>query len=193
MNGFDFDKTIYRGDCSTNFFFYMIFTRFYLLIFSPYFLVVFLLYGLHLIGKKKFKELMFFFVPWHKNIDKITAKFWKKNIKKIEKWYLDIQKDDDIIISAGLEFIVRPAIEMLGIKTLLATRYDTSTGKISGENCYNKEKVIRFREIYPNETLEAFYSDSLSDLPMMKISKKAFLVTQSKPSEIDINEKKYNK
>ena len=187
MNGFDFDKTIYRGDCSTNFFFYMIFTRVYLLLFLPYFLVVFLLYGLHLIGKKNFKELMFFFIPWYKHIDKITAKFWEKNVKKIEKWYLDMQKDDDIIISAGLEFIVRPAIEMLGIKTLLATRYDTSTGKISGENCYNTEKVIRFREIYPNVTLDAFYSDSLSDLPMMEISKRAFLVTKSKPNEIYVN------
>lgn len=189
MVGYDFDKTIYKGDCSTNFFFYMIFTRPYLLIFSPFFLIVFALYGMKVIGKKKFKELMYFFIPWHKNIDKMVSKFWVKNIKKIEKWYLDTQREDDIIISAGLEFIVRPAMELLHITNFMATNYDIKTGKILGANCYGEEKVNRFREVYKEEILEAFYSDSLSDLPMMRISKSAYLVKKSKPQQISIDNK----
>ena len=63
MKGYDFDKTIYKKDSSTEFFVYMIFSRPYLLLFAPYFLVVFALYGLKLVGKKRFKECMFFFVP----------------------------------------------------------------------------------------------------------------------------------
>ena len=133
MIGYDFDKTIYRGDCSTNFFFYMIFTRFYLLVFTPYFLIIFLLYGLKIIGKKKFKELMYFFTPWYKNIDKIVDKFWSKQIKKIFPYYKKQQREDDIIISAGLEFIVKRAMELLNIKNYMATKFDVKTGKIVGD------------------------------------------------------------
>ena len=40
MVGYDFDKTIYDGDSSTDFFIYMIIHRPYLLIFLPYFLMI---------------------------------------------------------------------------------------------------------------------------------------------------------
>lgn len=186
MVGYDFDKTIYKGDCSTNFFFYMIFTRFYLLIFSPYFLVVFLLYGLKILNKKHFKQCMYFFIPWYKNIDKIVKKFWDKQIKKIFPYYLENKKEDDVIISAGLEFIVKEAMVRLKIKNYMATNFDTKTGKIIGNNCYGTEKVNRFREVYKTEKLEAFYSDSMSDLPMMKISEKAFLVNNNTVKQIEI-------
>lgn len=186
MVGYDFDKTIYKYDCSTKFFLYMIFSRFYLLVFSPYFLIVFLLYGIKIIGKKKFKELMYFFIPWYKNIDRIVKKFWDKQIKNIFPYYLAQKQDVDIIISAGLDFIVKEAMNRLGIKNYMATKFDTKTAKITGKNCYGEEKVNRFREKYPNETLDAFYSDSMSDAPMMQISKKAYLVKNTKPSEIDL-------
>ena len=178
MVGYDFDKTIYKGDCSTNFFIYMIFTRIYLLLFAPYFLVVFLLYGIKVLSKKRFKELMYFFIPWYKNIDKIVKKFWSKQIKRVFPYYLNQKREDDIIISAGLDFIVKEAMDLLGIKNYMATHFDIKTGKIDGNNCYGEEKVNRFREVYPDVTLEAFYSDSFSDTPMMRVSEKAFLVTK---------------
>ena len=106
MIGYDFDKTIYKGDCSTNFFFYIILHRPYLLLFVPYFLVVFLLYGIKILSKKKFKELMYFFIPWHKNVNKIVAKFWEKNKSKFMEYYLEQQKDDDVIISAGSLYMI---------------------------------------------------------------------------------------
>ena len=89
MNGYDFDRTIYDGDSSTDFFIYMLLHRPYLLIFLPYFLVVLILYAVKLVGKKRVKELLFFFVPWHKNIDKIVNKFWQKNANRIFDWYSD--------------------------------------------------------------------------------------------------------
>ncbi|MCQ2565113.1 MAG: hypothetical protein MJ152_04600 [Clostridia bacterium] len=44
-----------------------------------------------------------------------------------------------------------------------------------GENCYGKAKVDAFVEKFGNVKLDAFYSDSLSDLPMMKMSKESYL------------------
>ena len=113
MNGYDFDKTIYDGDSTTDFFFYVIFHRPYLLVFIPYFLLMITLYGLKIISKKRIKELLFFFIPWHKNIEKIVNKFWEKHANKIFDWYARQKKDDDLIISASLDFILNPIISIL--------------------------------------------------------------------------------
>ncbi len=92
MNGYDFDKTIYDGDSSTDFFLYMVLTRTYLLLFFPWFLMVVVLYGLKVLSKKKTKQFLFFFIPWFKNIDQIVEKFWDKKIGKVFQWYKDQQK-----------------------------------------------------------------------------------------------------
>lgn len=186
MVGYDFDKTIYRGDCTTNFFIYYNLHRPYLLLLFPFYLFVLIFYSLKIIGKKKFKELMFFYLKSNKNVAKDVDKFWDKNIKKIESWYLAQQKPDDVFVSAGLEFIVKVAMERLNIKSYIATNYNLKTGKIEGKNCYGEEKVNRFKEVYGDITLEAYYSDSLSDLPMMKISNKGFLIKHSKIEEVDL-------
>lgn len=185
MVGYDFDKTIYKGDCSVDFFFYMIFSRPYLLIFSPWFLIVFLLYAVKLLSKKKFKEFSFFFVVWFKNIDRIVDKFWSKNAKKILDWYAFQRKDDDIIISAALSFIIKPALDMLNVKNYIVTNFSITSGKIIGENCYGQAKRNEFERIYPKKKLEAFYSDSLSDMPMMEISKEAFIVKNGEIKKLE--------
>lgn len=186
MIGYDFDKTIYDGDSSTHFFFYMVFHRPYLLIFAPYFLIMLAFYAMKLISKKRIKELLFFFVPWHKNIEKIVNKFWQKHANKIFDWYCTQKKDDDLIISASLDFLLRPIMETLAIKNWMSTKYDVKTGKINGENCYGEEKLNRFNLQYKDTKLEAFYSDSMSDLPMMKVAKEAYLVKNKKPQKIEI-------
>lgn len=186
MNGYDFDKTIYDGDSSTDFFFYMVFTRPYLLIFFPYFLTIFLGYCLKLISKKRTKELLFFFILWHKNIEKIVNKFWEKNANKIYDWYSSQKKDDDIIISASLDFLLKPIMQTLNIKNWISTKYNTKTGKIEGENCYGEEKLNQFKIQYKNIKLNSFYSDSMSDLPMMKQAVNAYLIVHKKPQKISI-------
>ena len=189
MVGYDFDKTIYKGDSSTDFFFYMIFSRPYLLLFAPYFLIVFALYGMKIVKKKRFKECMFFFIPWYSNIEKIVDKFWEKNANKIMKWYPPQKKaDEDVFVSASLLFIIKPVLQMLNIKNYIATNYNVKTGKIYGKNCYGEAKVEEFKRVYPKAKLEAFYSDSLSDLPIMRIADKAFLVKGEEVKEINVQD-----
>ena len=192
MVGYDFDKTIYKGDSTVDFFFFMIFSRPYLLIFTPWFLIAFALYGLRIFSKKKFKESVFFFVPWFGNIEKIVNKFWEHNANKIQEWYTLQRKDDDLIISASLSFVIRPALDMLNIKYYITTNFSIKTGKIIGDNCYGEVKKTEFERIFPNKTLEAFYSDSISDKPMFEISEKAYLVEDGNPKEIDIKNYKNN-
>ncbi len=186
MVGYDFDKTIYDGDSTTDFFFYIIFHRPYLLFFVPYFLVVLSLYAIKLISKKRIKQLLFFFIPWHKNINKIVDKFWQKHANKIFDWYAVQKKEDDVIISASLDFLLKPMMDALNIKNWISTKFDIKTAKIHGENCYGEEKLVRFKKQFGEQELEAFYSDSMSDLPMMKYAKEAFLVKNKKPQKIEV-------
>lgn len=190
MKGYDFDKTIYKKDSSTEFFVYMIFSRPYLLLFAPWFLIILALYGMKLISKKRTKECLFFFVPWHSNIERIVDKFWARNANKIQDWYAVQKQADDIVISASLSFIIKPVMDVLNIKNWIATNYSVKTGKIYGDNCYGEAKKLEFERLYKDQKLEAFYSDSLSDLPMMKYAEKAYLVEGEKVTEI--NAKEYN-
>lgn len=184
MNGYDFDKTIYNGDCLVDFYIYTILRRPFMLFVLPVHFVMLMLYYLKLISKKRIKELMMFQLRFYKNKSVLVKKFWKEHIFNIKNWYLSQKREDDIIITASPEFLVRPVCEKLDLKNIIGTKMNEETQKISGKNCYGKEKVVRFREQFPDIKLNAFYSDSMSDLPMMQISEKGILVKGDKRTVI---------
>ena len=178
MNTYDFDETIYSGDSTRDFYFYSIKKDITLLRFLPKQGFYFLKYMFGIINKTAFKEKFYIFLTGIKDINKEVELFWQKNIVKIKPWYYEQKRDDDIIISASPEFLLKPVADKLGF-TLIASRVDKTCGKTTGENCYGKEKVIRLTEYMPNAKIDAFYSDSLSDSPLADISKDAFIVRGS--------------
>ena len=105
----------------------------------------------------------------------MEADFWLENERRLEDWYIRQRRDDDLIISASPEFLLAPICDKLHVR-LIATRMDPYTGQIKGRNCHGKEKVRRFLELYPADSVDCFYSDSLCDSPMAALAKKAFLV-----------------
>ncbi len=177
MNIYDFDNTILKGDSSVKFIKYSLYHHPFLVLSS---FLKSLKVGIKYLLKKSdfgsFKSVMFSFVKKINNLDDYMEKFVLKNMKHIKKFYLDGQKDDDTVISASFDFIVRPFCEKLGIKNIIATKYDTKKGLIIGKNCKGEEKIKRFRELFKDTKVFAAYSDSLSDIPMFKIAKKAYLV-----------------
>lgn len=181
MNVYDFDKTIYDGDCTVNFYLYCLGK--YPVIYKkiPEVLWFGLLFKLGIIKKAEFKSRFFKFATIIPDLEGAVAAFWKKDKEKIKRFYLDTQKEDDIIISASPTFILNEICDILNIKYLHATNVDLDTGKIIGENCYGEEKVKRFYQAgYNGESIDNFYSDSLSDSPLAEISKKAFIVIKEK-------------
>ena len=102
--------------------------------------------------------------------------FWDEHEGRIAKWYLDIRRPDDLIISASPEFVVKPMADRLGVG-LIATPMDKRTAYLEpGKNCYGEEKVRKFYELHPDAVTEAFYSDSFSDAPMARIAQSAYLI-----------------
>ena len=188
MNVFDFDKTIYDGDSTADFCLWLI--RRYPAVIGDFIsnLGVVFKYKFGKTSKTEMKQSLYKCFRRVPDMDKELSLFWDKHIKNIEKWYLDIKRDDDVIISASPEFLLSECCRRLGIKHLMASRVDGQTGKYDGLNCYGAEKPKRFDEYFgesEREKIENFYSDSYSDAPLAVIAKKAYLIKKHIPTEWD--------
>jgi HAD superfamily phosphoserine phosphatase-like hydrolase len=184
MNIYDFDNTIIKGDSSYKFIGYSFLKHPLLVIWSI--LASFKEWLKSLFGKSNFgliKSELFSFVKKIDNFDQYMEDFVLSKMKYIKKFYLENQKEDDLVISASFDFIIIPFCNHLGIKNVIATKYDVKEGHIIGYNCKGKEKVRRFKEKYADSVVNEAYSDSLSDIPMLMLAKKAYLVKDDKIEE----------
>jgi hypothetical protein len=121
--------------------------------------------------KTGFKGRLFGFLKDIPDINAEVAAFWAENQSRIQPWYLKQSRPDDLVISAGPEFLLSPVCPRL-----IASRVNPTTGAYTGKNCDGTEKLVRFRAEYGETPIEAFYSDSLHDAPLAKAAKRAFLV-----------------
>ena len=177
MNVYDFDKTIYDGDSTADFYLFSLKRHKKILLLAPSLFGAFLKFYLFKKGSKTdFKQVMYRFLRYC-DIDRDVEDFWENKRAKIKQYYLNQQKDDDVIISASPEFLLEPICEILGIHYLMASRVDKNSGIYDGINCHGKEKVRRFYKMFPNGKIEEFYSDSYSDTPLAEIAEKAYIVT----------------
>ena len=179
MNVYDFDQTIYYPDSSYHFFLYCLKKHpAAVLPVIPGSLTLALKYKQGKIGARVLKQHLFSFL---RNLDDVECEviaFWDTHRQNLMDWYLKQKRDDDLIISASPEFLLTPITRDLGVR-LIATKMDPHTGIILGENCHDREKLVRFRSEYPTETIEEFYSDSLSDSPLAELADRSFLVKKN--------------
>ena len=180
MNVYDFDNTIYNGDSSIDFFLYCMSKKKKMFLLFPKIVVYFVGYKLKLINKNRFKEVFFSFLKYFDNIDEIVELFWKKNIDKITAWYQTQHKKTDVIISASPDFLLIPLEKKLDISRVISTKVDKKNGKFISDNCYGDNKIIFFKNYYGIDSINDFYTDSLSDLPMLKVAKHGFIVKNKK-------------
>ena len=184
MNVYDFDKTIYSHDSTVDFFKFLAKRQPLALVRNvPCFITGGLGYILHLHSKTKMKESFYHSFCYVKDIDSEVKTFWDQHRQYIYPWYLDQQKADDMIISASPYSLLQEITGRLGIKHLLASEVDKSTGKYNGENCWGKEKVNRLKKVIENPRIENFYSDSFSDQPLADLAEKAYMIIQDKPTD----------
>lgn len=111
-----------------------------------------------------------------KDMETVVDQYTTEYLTHIKSWYLDQQKPDDLVISASPTFIIGAFCEKIGITRYMASNVDKHTGKITGLECHDAEKVRRYKEYYDVKEIEEFYSDSRHDTPMAKLAKKAYLV-----------------
>lgn len=198
MKAYDFDKTILKGNSICRFFLYCLVRFPYLLLFLPIQGVTCLLYFCKLISKDKQLQILESFIAFVPKKQKTLCKFWDKNFKHVQSWYLQQRESDDLIISASPLFVVQEACRRLGVQCI-ASDYDVNAAKLNGRHCYGYEKVVQYKAMFGDKVVDEFYSDSLSDLPMLKLAKKGYLVKGDKVTlcyldgkcVIDIDEERY--
>ena len=183
INVYDFDKTIYRGDSTLDFYFFCLKSHKKTVFFIPRQLAATALYLLKRYTKTQFKQRFFCFLNAIEDLDNTISIFWKQNIHKISPWYLKQKSDQDVIISASPYFLLEKACRELGVQHLIASDVDKKTGQFHGMNCYGDEKVERLRHMFPEAEIERFYSDSASDLSLAKRSNKSFIIKGQKITE----------
>lgn len=183
INGYDFDGTIYDGDSSVDFYLFCLNKNKKVLLQLPIQFIGLILYIFRIIDKTKCKEKIFSFLKRINNVDDYINEFWNKNYKNIKPWYLKQKKDNDVIISASPEFLLKPLEKKLKVK-VIASKVDKKSGKFLEKNCHDHEKVNRFYKEVGKKKLNSFYSDSMSDKPMMDIAKEVYLVKKDKITKI---------
>lgn len=188
MNVYDFDKTIYRGDSTVDFFLFALRRRPALVRFLPKQAWGFICYGLGILDKTHLKETFFSFLSAIDTVP-LVQDFWQKNEHKIHRWYREGQQEDDVVISASPAFLLAPICHRLGVRHLIASEVDPHTGRFHGANCHGQEKVRRLTAEYGDCRIDCFYSDSLSDLPLARMATKAFRVVRGKVQNWDIQAK----
>lgn len=180
MNAYDFDKTIYKNDSSTDFLLFCILRHPKSLCRLPSIFAGYVRYFILKKGRKEdFKEKAFSVVKYC-DLKKDVDDFWRKNRKKIKDFYIRQKKSDDVIISASPRFLLEPICNELKIKYLICTEVNPADGRFLSLNCWGQEKVVRFKKEFENAEVEEFYSDSYSDTPMAELAKCAFLVKGEK-------------
>ncbi len=200
MKAYDFDRTIIKSNSFVQFNMFCFLRLPYLWLYVPVQFVAWLLYLCRVITKNTFLHTSEYFVRFIPKKQWFVRRFWDKNMWRFRDWYLKQRQDDDLIISASPRFLVEEACSRLGL-TVIATDLDFYTGKLAGKHCYGFQKVERFKAQFGNATLEEFYSDSYSDIPMFKLAKRGYLVKGDKITLcyqdgkclVDINEEHYLK
>lgn len=185
MNVYDFDKTIYDGDSTLDFYLFTLKRKPELIKYLPIQVFGFLKYVFGIYTKLEFKERFYCFLNEISDTDNQVEAFWNEKQGKIKQWYLNSKKDSDLIISASPTFLLEPICKRIGIKHLIASEVNKNTGIYKGENCYGQEKVIRLQKEFKDESINEFYSDSLSDLPISLLADKRFIVSGNKIIEWD--------
>ena len=93
--------------------------------------------------------------------------------------------DDIVIITATNDFVTAPIAKRLGVETLIATQAEcvdgNFTGQVKGIPCFQDGKVLRLNEWLKQNNKKMdnsyFYSDSINDLPLLKVVDQAIAVT----------------
>lgn len=182
---YDFDKTIYDGETSTDFMKFFLKRNKKYIIRLPYALKSLIYYKINL---KKSKE-EFFKILEGIDVEFLKSEideFWKENEKKIFSWVDEEIKNNKkevselILISATPYIFLEKISNKLGFNKLIATNFIKQNkkfvSKIEGNNCKGIEKVHRLNEYISEFKILSFYSDSMSDKPLFDIAEKKWYV-----------------
>jgi len=183
MKVFDFDNTLYHGESVVDFAVFMIRSSPKIILWLPKIFWNLLKYKLYVIKKDNMESqidtVMQSCLPKQEILFPLVRRFWKRYRHKLDLGMISRISPDDAIISASPAFLLRPIQKLLGTSHLICSEVDIAHKKVIFLN-FSDHKVRRFRGLYGERMIEAFFTDSYYDQAMMDISEKVFLVKKGK-------------
>ena len=184
MNVYDFDKTIFPGDCSIGFCFWCMKTRPKMwFTFAPKAIRNIILRKRGKIPEYLMQRKFFGYLTMIDDFDEQIERYWDKNEKKIAPGYLAQKKPDDLIISASPDCIIGPIAKRLGVN-FMATEFNRKYGVFLHNLMYAQEKA-QYMIDHGFPMIDNFYSDSLADTPIALCAEKAHLVKNKARTVVD--------
>lgn len=188
MNVFDFDETIYDGESSVQFILRYMREDPAILRFIPALIKVMARYYRGEIRAEDFLRvyaptLRRYFETHTVDFAPLVREFWNKHEHNIKPFYRRIQRSDDVIITASPYFMMNDICARLGIKHLIATDFDTTTGEVHSA-CYREDKVRLFRAAFSDGEIDDFYTDSINDEFLFPLAKRVFMVKGNEIKQI---------
>ncbi|MBQ8094695.1 MAG: haloacid dehalogenase-like hydrolase [Clostridia bacterium] len=191
---YDFDGTIYRGDSTVDFLFFVLNRQKWL----AFFLVLLIPDVIHLCVTRdltRFKSKLFSMLSRHMDLEASGKAFWasRRAQEKINGWFADRRSDLPVVIaSASPDFELKWIAGQLGTD-LICTCCDAETGRVIGKNCKSSEKIRRIREKYGNVSVRAMYTDNIrADRPLLELASEQYLVDPKSGSVTRISLEDYS-
>ena len=179
MKVFDFDNTIYRGESSVDFSFYMIRHNRKILRYIPTILLSLAGYKLVVLKKERLESIINnFFAGVLEGAESpldFVKPFWDAHIHKLNRKILQLIEPEDVIISASPIFLLDGIREHLNTDRIIGTEVDLAQKKITWFN-FGDNKVKRYRALYGDRKIDAFYTDSYNDKDLMDIAEKVYII-----------------
>ncbi|HNZ99808.1 haloacid dehalogenase-like hydrolase [Ruminococcus sp.] len=187
MKVFDFDNTLYNGESAVDLALFMIKRNKRIILWLPRIFWNLLKYKLCLVNRDSMEQTINEFLRVilrdKEELFEQTRQFWRTHSRKLNRNVISRISPDDIIISAGPDFLLRAIKKKLGTSHLLCSEIDYDSKKVIRLN-FGENKVKHFRELYGDTAIDSFYTDSYNDRAMMDISDKVFLVSSGRIKRI---------
>ena len=116
------------------------------------------------------------------DMDRLVSQFWDANMHKIMDWYTP--QSDDVVVTASFDLVAGEACRRLGITRCIGSTLDLESLSVGYLN-FGPDKPLHFQRILGRETaIDAFYTDSAFDLPMIDLARRAYLVEHGRVRRI---------
>ena len=184
MKVFDFDNTIYRGESPVHFAFYMIKHNKKIKRYIPTILLNLVGYKLCLLKKEKLEatinNMCADVLDGTTSLLDYVKPFWELHVQNLNQEMLALVEPDDVILTASPVFLINGLRGKLNTEHIVGTEVDFEQKKIVRFN-FGDNKVERYKELYSDREIDAFYTDSYNDKYMMEISNEVFIVKKGIP------------
>ena len=120
-------------------------------------------------------DFLFGVLDGTESITAYIGQFWEDHAHKLNQKILHLVEPEDVIISASPIILIQGIREMINTENIIGTEIDLEQKKVIWFN-FGDNKVKRYRSLYGNRKIDAFYTDSYNDKDMMDIAKKVCIV-----------------